>query len=52
MRAEEVAGRMGKQADGSAKTREAKVVTVWPAESRDAEGTPMRDPGSITRPCD
>ncbi|HEX2665467.1 MAG TPA: ISKra4 family transposase [Candidatus Acidoferrum sp.] len=48
MRAEEVAGRMGKQADGSAKTREAKVVTVWTAESRDAEGTPMRDPGSIT----
>ncbi len=48
MRAEEVAGRMGKQADGSAKTREAKVVTVWTAESRDAEGTPMRDPGSIS----
>lgn len=48
MRAEEVAGRMGKQADGSAKTREAKVVTVWTAESRDTEGTPMRDPGSIT----
>jgi hypothetical protein len=48
MRAEEVAGRTGKQADGSANTREAKVVTVWTAESRDAEGTPMRDPGSIT----
>jgi hypothetical protein len=48
MRAEEVAGRMGKQADGSAKTREAKVVTVWTAESRDTQGTPMRDPGSIT----
>ena len=48
MRAAEVAGRAGKQADGSAKTREAKVVTVWTAESRDAEGTPMRDPGSIT----
>jgi hypothetical protein len=30
-----VAGRAGKQADGSAKTREAKVVTVWSAESRD-----------------
>ncbi len=48
MRAEEVAGRIGKQPDGSAKTREAKVVTVWTAESRDEEGTPVRDPGSIT----
>jgi len=48
MRAAEIAGRTGKQADGSAKTREAKVVTVWTAESRDEEGTPMRDPGSIT----
>src|SRR6266571_8841754 len=48
MRAAEVAGRNGKQPDGSAKTREAKVVTVWTAESRDAEGTPVRDPGSVT----
>ena len=48
MRAPEVAGRAGKQADGSAKTREAKVVTVWTAESRDKEGKPTRDPGSIT----
>lgn len=48
MRAEEVAGRAGKQADGSAKTREAKLVTLWTAESRDAEGKPVRDPGSIT----
>ena len=48
MRAAEVAGRTGKQPDVSAKTREAKVVTVWTAESRDAEGTPMRDPGSVT----
>jgi len=31
-----------------AKTREAKVVAVWSAESRDEEGRPMRDPGSIT----
>ena len=35
MRAAEVAGRAGKQPDGSAKTREAKVVTVWTAEARD-----------------
>ena len=48
MRGAEVAGRTGKQADGSAKTREAKVVTVWTAESQDAEGTPLRDPGSVT----
>jgi len=48
MRASEVAGRTGKQPDGSAKTREAKLVTVWSAESRDAEGKPRRDPGSVT----
>jgi Uncharacterised protein family (UPF0236) len=48
MRPLEVAGRAGKQPDGSAKTREAKVVTVWTAESRDEEGKPVRDPGSIT----
>jgi hypothetical protein len=48
MRAEEVAGRAGKQADGSAKTREAKLVTIWTAESRDAEGKPVRDPGSVS----
>ena len=48
MRTSEVAGRAGKQPDGSAKTREAKVVTVWTVESRDEEGKPMRDPGSIT----
>jgi len=35
MRPQEVANRAGKQADGSAKTREAKLVTVWTAESRD-----------------
>jgi hypothetical protein len=48
MRAQEVKGRAGKQADGSAKTREAKLVTVWTAESRDKEGQPVRDPGSVT----
>ncbi len=48
MRAAEVAGRTGKQPDGSAKTREAKVVSMWTAESRDEEGKPVRDPGSIT----
>ena len=48
MRTPEVADRAGKQTDGSAKTREAKLVTVWTAESRDAEGKPVRDPGSVT----
>lgn len=48
MRKSEVIGRDGKQPDGSAKTREAKVVTMWTAESRDPEGRPVRDPGSIT----
>jgi hypothetical protein len=48
VRPSEVAGRTGKQPDGSAKTREAKLVTVWTAEGRDAQGVPVRDPGSIT----
>ena len=48
MRASEVADRAGKQPDGSAKTREVKVVAMWTAESRDDEGRPVRDPGSIT----
>jgi len=48
MRASEVVGRAGKQPDASAKTREAKLATVWTAESRDEEGKPVRDPGSIT----
>ena len=46
MRRSEVAGRSGKQPDGSAKTRAVKLVTVWTAESRDEEGKPVRDPGS------
>jgi hypothetical protein len=48
VRKSEVAGRAGKQPDGSAKTRDAKLVTLWTAESRDEENKPMRDPGSIT----
>lgn len=48
MRTQEVTDRAGKQADGSAKTREAKLVTIWTAESRDEEGKPVRDPGSVT----
>jgi hypothetical protein len=48
MRKAELAGRPGKQADGSAKTREVKLCTVWSAEGRDAEGVPVRDAGSIS----
>ena len=47
MRASETAGRVGKQPDGSARTREAKLVVVWTAESRDDAGRPVRDPGSV-----
>ena len=48
MRSTEVQGRAGKQPDGSARTREAKLCTVWSAERRDAQGRPQRDPGSVT----
>jgi hypothetical protein len=48
MRREELAGRAGKQPDGSAKTREVKLCTVWSAETRDANGIPVRDQGSVT----
>ena len=33
MRAEETAGRCGKQPDGTAKTREVKLVASWTAET-------------------
>lgn len=48
MRQTELEHRTGKQPDGSAKTREVKLVTVWSAERRDQDGTPVRDEGSIT----
>ena len=48
LRAEELAGRIGKQPDGSAKTGEVKLCTIWSAESLDEEGTPIRDAGSVT----
>jgi hypothetical protein len=48
MRACEVEGRAGKQPDGTSKTREVKLVTIWSAEGRDKEGTPERDPGSVS----
>jgi hypothetical protein len=48
MRAEELQGRAGKQPDGSAQTREVKICVIWSAESRDAEGLPRRDAGSVS----
>ncbi|MBI4289803.1 MAG: ISKra4 family transposase [Chloroflexi bacterium] len=48
MRSSELEGREGKQPDGSSKTREVKLVTVWSAEGRDEEGTPVRDVGSVS----
>ena len=48
VRKEELMDRSGKQPDGSAKTREVKLVTVWSAEGRDEEGTPVRDAGSVS----
>lgn len=44
----EVVGRKGKQADGSAKTREAKLGCVFTQTTTDAQGYPVRDPESTT----
>ena len=43
LHAEELVGRTGKQPDGSAKTGEVKLCTIWGAESLDEQGTPIRD---------
>lgn len=48
VRKEELVNRPGKQPDGTAKTREVKLVTVWSAEGRDEKGNPVRDKGSIS----
>ncbi len=48
LRAEELTGRTGKQPDGSAKTGEVKLCTIWSAESLDEQGIPVRDEGSVT----
>ena len=44
----EVEGHCGKQPDGTAKTREAKLAVVWSAQTTDNDGRPVRDPGSAT----
>ena len=49
VRKSETAGRRGKQEDGSARTREVKLVTVWTAESTHPKtGRPRRDRGSVS----
>lgn len=44
----ELVGRKGKQADGSAQTREAKLGCVFTQTTRDAKGFPVRDPESTS----
>ena len=44
----ETQGRAGKQPDGSAHTREAKIVSVWTAQQRDPNGRSVDAPGSIS----
>jgi hypothetical protein len=48
MRPSEWKGRTSQPPDGSAKTREVKLCTVWSAEGRDEHGTPVRDQGAVT----
>ena len=48
MRKEELVGRVGKQADGSAKTRSAYLGCVFTQHQTDAEGHPVRDYESTT----
>lgn len=44
----ELKGRQGKQADGTARTREAKLGCVFTQTSTDRKGRPVRDPDSTT----
>jgi hypothetical protein len=48
MTQEELAGRKGKQADGSAKTREAKLGCVFTQTTTDLKGFPVRDPDATS----
>jgi len=48
VRKNELVGRKGKQADGSARTREAKLGCVFTQVGLDKEGRPQRDPDSTT----
>jgi hypothetical protein len=48
MRRQELAGRAGRQPDGTAKTREAKLGCVFTQTCTDEKGQPMRDPDSTS----
>jgi len=48
VRPSELVGRRGKQADGSARTREAKLGCVFTQVGLDREGCPQRDPNSTS----
>ena len=48
MQARETRGRRGKQADGSSKTREAKMCDIWEANRVNKEKIPVKDPGSVS----
>ncbi|MCX6930387.1 MAG: hypothetical protein NT154_45360, partial [Verrucomicrobia bacterium] len=48
VRKNELVGRRGKQADGSARTREVKLGCVFTQVGLDKEGRPQRDPDSTT----
>jgi hypothetical protein len=48
VRKNELVGRQGKQADGSARTREAKLGCVFTQVGLDKDGYPQRDPDSTT----
>ena len=48
MRREELAGRKGKQADGSSKTRQAYLGCVFTQHKRDEKGRPIRDHDSTS----
>lgn len=48
VRADELKGRRGKQSDGSARTREAKLGCIFTQVGVDSEGRPQREPDSTT----
>ena len=48
MRAKELAGRKGKQADGTSRTREVKLGAVFTQHRTDQDGFPVRDLDSTT----
>jgi hypothetical protein len=48
MRREELEGRAGRQPDGSAKTREAKLGCIFTQTVIDEDGQPLRDPDSTS----